>query len=32
MNYKDHPWMGFFPATLCTFYEDETIDEEGLIL
>ncbi len=30
LNYKDHPWMGVFPATLCTFYEDEKIDEEGL--
>ena len=30
MNYKDHPWMGVFPATLCSFYEDETIDEKGL--
>jgi 4-hydroxy-tetrahydrodipicolinate synthase len=30
MNYKDHPWMGVFPATLCTFFEDETIDEDGL--
>lgn len=25
-----HPWMGVFPATLCPFHEDESIDEEGL--
>ena len=30
MNYKEHPWMGVFPATLCAFHDDETIDEEGL--
>ena len=30
MNYKEHPWMGVFPATLCAFGEDESIDEEGL--
>ena len=30
MNYKEHPWMGVFPATLCAFHNDETVDEEGL--
>ncbi len=30
MNYKEHPWMGVFAATLCAFREDESIDEEGL--
>jgi 4-hydroxy-tetrahydrodipicolinate synthase len=30
MNYKEHPWMGVFPATLCAFHDDESIDEEGL--
>lgn len=30
MNYKEHPWMGVFPATLCAFQEDESIDEDGL--
>jgi len=30
MSYKDHPWMGVFAATLCAFYDDETIDEQGL--
>lgn len=29
-QYNEHPWMGVFPATLCSFYEDESIDEEGL--
>ena len=26
----DQPWAGVFPATLCPFHEDESIDEEGL--
>jgi 4-hydroxy-tetrahydrodipicolinate synthase len=30
MNYKEHPWMGVFPATLCAFRDDESIDKEGL--
>ncbi len=30
MNWREHPWAGVFPATLCAFHEDETIDEEGL--
>lgn len=30
MNYKEHPWMGVFPATLCAFHDDESIDEDGL--
>jgi 4-hydroxy-tetrahydrodipicolinate synthase len=25
-----HPWMGVFPATLCPFHADESIDEAGL--
>lgn len=29
-NWKEHPWGGVFPATLCPFHEDESIDEEGL--
>lgn len=29
-TYRDHPWMGVFPATLCPFNPDETIDEPGL--
>ena len=27
---ENHPWAGVFPATLCPFREDESIDEEGL--
>ncbi|MHC4213925.1 MAG: dihydrodipicolinate synthase family protein [Planctomycetota bacterium] len=30
MNYKEHPWMGVFPATLCAFNDDESIDGAGL--
>ena len=30
MDYRQHPWMGVFPATLCAFHEDERIDEDGL--
>lgn len=31
MNWReDHPWAGVFPATLCPFHADESIDEEGL--
>ena len=30
MNWQYHPWAGVFPATLCPFHEDESIDEEGL--
>jgi len=30
MKWQNHPWAGLFPATLCPFHEDETIDEEGL--
>ncbi len=29
-TYHEHPWMGVFPATLCAFNEDESIDEPGL--
>lgn len=28
--YHTHPWMGVFPATLCPFQADESIDEPGL--
>jgi len=30
MDYKEHPWMGVFPATLCAFRDDERVDEGGL--
>lgn len=30
MNWQTHPWAGVFPATLCAFHEDESIDESGL--
>lgn len=31
MNWQEqHPWAGVFPATLCPFHEDESIDEQGL--
>lgn len=30
MNWKQHEWGGVFPATLCAFHEDETLDEQGL--
>ena len=31
MNRQEHhPWAGVFPATLCPFHEDESIDEAGL--
>jgi len=29
-NWRSHTWAGVFPATLCPFYEDESINEEGL--
>lgn len=29
-NWKNQPWSGVFPATLCPFHEDESINEEGL--
>ena len=29
-SWSDHEWAGVFPATLCPFREDESIDEEGL--
>ena len=29
-RWQEHPWMGVFPATLCTFHEDETLDEASL--
>ena len=30
LNWQHHPWAGVFPATLCPFHEDESIDETGL--
>ena len=32
MNCDDDPWRGVFPATLCPFLPDESIDEDGLRL
>ena len=29
-HWSDHEWGGVFPATLCPFHEDESIDEDGL--
>jgi dihydrodipicolinate synthase/N-acetylneuraminate lyase len=29
-HWRAHPWKGVFPATLCPFRADESIDEEGL--
>ena len=29
-DWRTHPWKGVFPATLCPFHDDESIDEEGL--
>ena len=29
-DWQHHPWAGVFPATLCPFHEDESIDEVGL--
>ncbi len=30
MSWRDQPWSGVFPATLCAFHADESIDEDGL--
>ncbi len=30
MHWKQKPWAGVFAATLCSFREDQSIDEEGL--
>jgi 4-hydroxy-tetrahydrodipicolinate synthase len=30
MNRNGQPWTGVFPATLCAFHEDESLDEAGL--
>jgi 4-hydroxy-tetrahydrodipicolinate synthase len=30
MHWQTHPWAGVFPATLCPFHVDESIDEAGL--
>src|SRR5262245_592721 len=29
-NWRADPWKGVFPATLCPFLDDESIDEDGL--
>ncbi len=29
-SWKNHPWAGVFPATLCAFHENEALDEAGL--
>jgi len=29
-TWQEHPWMGVFPATLCAFHEDESLDAAGL--
>ena len=29
-SWRSTPWSGVFPATLCPFHDDESIDEEGL--
>ena len=29
--WRDRPWSGVYPATLCPFHEDESLDEEGLV-
>ena len=30
MNWREHPWAGVLPATLCPFDEDQSLDEQGL--
>ena len=29
-DWRKQPWSGVYPATLCPFHDDESIDEEGL--
>jgi len=29
--WRNRPWSGVYPATLCPFHDDESIDEEGLV-
>lgn len=29
-HWNDHEWAGVFPATLCPFHADESLDEQGL--
>ena len=29
--WRTRPWSGVYPATLCPFHADESIDEEGLV-
>ncbi len=29
-NWNEQAWTGVYPATLCPFHEDESIDEDGL--
>jgi 4-hydroxy-tetrahydrodipicolinate synthase len=28
--WRTRPWSGLYPATLCPFHDDESVDEEGL--
>lgn len=30
MSWRNDPWKGVFPATLCAFHADESLDEVGL--
>lgn len=29
-NWREQPWSGVYPATMCPFHDDESIDETGL--
>jgi hypothetical protein len=29
--WRNRPWSGVYPATLCPFHDDESVDEEGLV-
>ena len=29
--WRDRPWSGVYPATLCPFHDDESLDEAGLV-
>ena len=29
-DWQSQPWSGVYPATLCPFHDDESIDESGL--
>ncbi|MEM9588198.1 MAG: dihydrodipicolinate synthase family protein [Planctomycetota bacterium] len=30
-HWADHPWAGVFPATLCPFHQDGSINQQGLL-